>query len=129
MASSSNTCAIAGACATDDPLASALARAGGLQDSRADAKGVFIFRLEQADALDWPAKPTTTPDGRVPVIYWVDLLDPASFFVAQSFPVRNKDLIFVSNAPAAQFQKFLTIIGSIANPVLGMGNNATNIAR
>ncbi|EIF82350.1 capsular polysaccharide biosynthesis/export periplasmic protein WcbC, partial [Burkholderia pseudomallei 354a] len=41
-------------------LAQALARAGGLQDSRADAKGVFIFRLEDANALKWPTAPVRT---------------------------------------------------------------------
>ncbi len=103
-------------------LTQALARAGGLQDVRADARGVFIFRLEDANALDWPGKVVTTPDGKVPVIYQIDLKDPASFFVAQSFPVNNRDVLYVSNAPAAELQKFLNIVTSIAAPVLGVIN-------
>ena len=98
-------------------LAQALARAGGLQDARADARGVFIFRLEEANALDWPASVTTTPDGKVPVIYQIDLKDPASVFVAQGFPVNHRDLLYVSDAPAAELQKFLNIVGAIATPV------------
>jgi polysaccharide export outer membrane protein len=93
-------------------LAQALARAGGLQDVRADARAVFIFRLEDSKALDWATPPKTTPEGKVPVIYQMNLTDPASFFVAQSFPVHNKDVLYVSNAPAAQLQKFLTILTS-----------------
>ena len=103
-------------------LSQALARAGGLQDARADARGVFIFRLEDAAALDWPSKVVTTPDGKVPVIYQLDLKDPASFFVAQSFPVRHRDVLYVSNAPAAELQKFLNIVTAIAAPVLGVIN-------
>lgn len=103
-------------------LAQALARAGGLQDARADARGVFVFRLEAANALEWPAKVVTTPDGKVPVIYQIDLKDPASFFVAQSFPVNDRDVLYVSNAPAAELQKFLNIVTSIAAPVLGVIN-------
>ena len=58
-------------------LAQALARAGGLQDSRSDAKGVFIFRFEPANALKWPKQPAaTTPEGKVPVIYRIDLKNP-----------------------------------------------------
>jgi len=103
-------------------LSQALARAGGLQDTRADAQGVFVFRLEDAGALDWPGKVVTTPDGRVPVIYQIDLKDPASFFIAQSFPVNNRDVLYVSNAPAAELQKFLGIVSSILVPVLGVIN-------
>jgi polysaccharide export outer membrane protein len=103
-------------------LSQALARAGGLQDARADARGVFIFRLEEATALEWPGKVVTTPDGKVPVIYQLDLKDPASFFVAQSFPIRHQDVLYVSNAPAAELQKFLNIVTSIAAPVLGVIN-------
>ncbi len=100
-------------------LAQALARAGGLQDSRSDAKGVFIFRFEPANALKWPKQPAaTTPEGKVPVIYRIDLKNPNSFFVMQSFAVNNKDLLYVSNAPAAELQKFLNVVFSVAYPVL-----------
>lgn len=100
-------------------LAQALARAGGLQDTRADARGVFIFRFEPANALNWPKQPAaTTPDGMVPVIYRIDLKNPTSFFVMQSFAMNNKDLMYVSNAPAAELQKFLNVVFSVAYPVL-----------
>ena len=48
----------------------------------------------------------------------LDLKDPASFFAAQDFPMRHKDVVYVSNAPAAELQKFLNIVGSVAGPVL-----------
>lgn len=100
-------------------LAQALARAGGLVDSRASAQGVFVFRFEREDALAWPRQPVgTTPDGLVPVVYRLDMSDPASFFVMQSFPVANKDVVFVSNAPAAELQKFLNLVFSVVYPVL-----------
>ncbi|MFM0408770.1 polysaccharide biosynthesis/export family protein [Paraburkholderia dipogonis] len=100
-------------------LAQALARAGGLQDSRSDAQGVFIFRLEDAKALQWPTSPVrTTADGKVPVVYRVNLRDPNSFFVAQSFMMDNKDLLYVSNAPIAEVQKFLNVVFSVAYPII-----------
>jgi polysaccharide biosynthesis/export protein len=98
-------------------LAQALARSGGLNDTRADARGVFIFRFEDESALDFPASATMTPEGKVPVIYQVNLKDPASFFVAQSFPVKNGDVLYVSNAPAAELQKFMNIVVSAFYPV------------
>lgn len=107
-------------------LAQALARAGGLQDSRSDARGVFIFRFEDDKAVDWPTLPTMTPEGKVPVIYEVNLKDPASFLVAQSFPMQDKDVVFVANAPGTQFQKFLTLIVSSIYPVLSIVNATNN---
>lgn len=99
-------------------LAQALARAGGLQDSRSDARGVFIFRLESPNALDWPGgAPRTTPDGQVPVIYRLDLSSPEGFLTMQNFPIRNKDVLYVSNAPAAELQKFLNLVFSVIYPI------------
>lgn len=93
-------------------LAQALGRSGGLRDERSDARGVFIFRFEDPSALQWASKPSLTPEGKVPVVYRVDLKDPASFFVAQSFPIQDNDVLYVSNAPAAEMQKFLNIVTS-----------------
>ncbi len=105
-------------------LAQALARAGGLQDLRADARGVFVFRFEEPAALGLNAdsRAQTTPEGKIPVVYRVDLKDPATFFVAQGFPIRNKDVMYVSNASAAELQKFLNIVGSVVLPVVATRN-------
>lgn len=100
-------------------LAQALGRVSGLQDQRADVKGVFIFRLEDPMALDPTMRQAArlTPDGKVPVIYRINLKDPSSFFVAQSFPVHDKDVIYASNAPLADIQKFVGVITSTIFPV------------
>lgn len=105
--------------ATGLTLAQALGRISGLQDHRADLKGVFIFRLEDPSALHPAIRATAklTPDGRVPVIYRINMRDPATFFVAQSFPMRNRDVLYVSNAPLADFQKFVNVIYSTLLPV------------
>ncbi|MGY4830586.1 polysaccharide biosynthesis/export family protein [Sphaerotilaceae bacterium SBD11-9] len=100
-------------------LAQALARAGGLVDSRSDVHGVFVFRMEPQSALDWPRKPVaTTPDGMVPVVYRIDLNKPSSFFVMQSFAMNNKDIVYVSNAPASELQKFLNLVFTVVYPAL-----------
>ena len=41
-------------------LAQALARVGGLLDNRSDASGIYIFRLEEGDALPWKTPPART---------------------------------------------------------------------
>lgn len=100
-------------------LSQGLARSGSLLDQRSNPKGVFIFRFEPVGALAWPRQPVrTTPEGFVPVVYRIDLTDPTSFFVMQSFPIENRDVLFVSNAPANEMQKFLNLLFTVAYPVL-----------
>ncbi|MDD2464777.1 MAG: polysaccharide export protein [Desulfobulbus sp.] len=91
-------------------LSQALGRSGGLVSSQADARAVFIFRKENRDALHWKTSPKTTLEGLVPVIYQVNLKDPASFFIAQSFPIQDKDMLYVSTSPVIELQKFMSIL-------------------
>jgi polysaccharide biosynthesis/export protein len=100
-------------------LAQALARSGGMIDARSNARGVFIFRFEPKAALAWPHDPVmTTPDGMVPAIFRIDLSDPRSFFLIQSFPMENKDVLYVSNAPITEAQKALSVLFSVIYPIL-----------
>jgi polysaccharide biosynthesis/export protein len=106
-------------------LAQAIARVGGLQDQRANIKGVFIFRFETPEALtpELRSGAPLTPEGRIPVIYRIDMSDPATFFVMQSFPMRDKDILYVSNAPAVDFQKFVGLVSQLTFSVVGIVSN------
>ena len=100
-------------------LAQAIARSGGLIDSRSNARGVFVFRFEAKSALDWPQQPVrTTADGLVPTVFRIDLTDPESLFLIQNFPMENRDVLYVSNAPITEVEKFLNVLFSVAYPVL-----------
>ncbi|PCD03401.1 capsular biosynthesis protein [Sphingomonas spermidinifaciens] len=105
-------------------LAQALGRIGGLRDERADVRGVFIFRLEQPEALDpaVAASARRTAEGRVPVVYRLDMGQGTAFFTAQDFAIRDRDVIYVTNAPIADLQKFLNIVSSAAFSVTGINN-------
>lgn len=97
-------------------LAQALARSGGLNDMRADARGVFVFRFEDPELVEAEAATAKAADGTVPVVYQVDLRDPATFFVTQNFPIQNRDVIYVANSPSAEFEKFLRLVVMPLNP-------------
>jgi polysaccharide biosynthesis/export protein len=103
-------------------LSQALGRIGGLQDQRADPKGVFLFRWESAERMrgliDTPT--ATPPDGRIPVIFQVNLKQPETLFAAQSFAMRNGDVIFISNSPASDLQRFANLIASTVIPALSV---------
>lgn len=111
--------------ATGLTLAQAMGRAGGLQDGRADAKGLFLFRWEDPATLgSQPAGGVTREDGRVPVIYRVNMRDPATFFVMQHFAVRNDDLLYVSNSPTSDMQRFVGLVASTVFPIMAVENAA-----
>jgi polysaccharide export outer membrane protein len=102
-------------------LAQALARSGGLIDARSNVRGVFIFRFAPKSELDWPHQPVVTmPDGRVPAVFRIDLSDPRSFFLIQSFWIENGDIVYVSNAPVTEVQKFLNVLFGVAYPALAI---------
>jgi polysaccharide biosynthesis/export protein len=105
-------------------LAQALGRMGGIRDDRADIRGVFIFRLEERAAIDASglAVGKRTLDGRAPIIYRLNLADPTSFFTAQNFAVRNGDVVYVSNAPGADLQKFLTALSNVSLSTIAITN-------
>lgn len=105
-------------------LAQALGRVSGLQDQRADVRGAFVFRLENPAVLGLApgTEIRTTPDGKVPVIYRINLNDPSTFFVAQGFPIKDRDVLYVSNAPLADIQKFVGVVASSILPVITVGS-------
>ena len=106
-------------------LSQALGRIGGLQDDRADAKGVFLFRWENPRAVPVGAAAVglpVDPDGRVPVIYQADMKRPEMFFAAQRFQMRDGDVIYVANSRMAELQRFVNIIASSILPVATVRN-------
>jgi len=101
-------------------LSQALAKSRGLRDDLANPKGVFLFRHEPVSiiqALDQPIAPRE-PDGTSPVAYRFDFSDASSYLIADRFPVRDKDIIFVSDAGAVQVQKVFTLLQTVTGPVL-----------
>ena len=100
-------------------LAQALGRVAGLQDQKANVKGVFVFRFEVNDKISSEQSIIAgmRPSDKIPTIYRFNLKDPKSFFVAQNFHILNKDVLYVSNAPLADIQKFVNVISSTILPV------------
>lgn len=95
-------------------LAEALAQTGGLKDRLADAGGVFLFRYESAERLE---KAGVDLYGRdfteiVPTIYRLNFRQPQAFFMASSFMLKDKDVIYVANAPLVEFGKFMSLVVS-----------------
>ena len=104
-------------------LSQALGRIGGLQDDRADPRGVFLFRWERPDLLG-PLAQGLQPnaEGRVPVIYQADMKKADTYFAAQRFGMRDGDVIYVANSQLSDLQRFVNILASSVLPVATVRN-------
>ena len=97
-------------------LDEALAAAAGLSDQRADPAAVFVIRHEPA------AEALGLGRGGAPVVYNLDLSRPEAFFLARGFEMRDKDMIYVANAPMADLRKLFSTIGSFLSPTSQAAN-------
>ena len=110
-------------------LAEAVGRMGGLQDYSADARGVFVFRYAPLSELPPEKQSKWVEKGygdraEIPVVYRLNLADANSMFWMQRFPVKDKDVVYVSNAPMAEVRKFLSFVFS---PVVSGANSINNL--
>lgn len=81
-------------------LLEAMGTVGGLNDSRANKTGVYVFRMGDLQ---------NNPTARARV-FRLDLYQPVSIFLAQQFPVLPKDVVYITNAPLYEYDKILTSI-------------------
>lgn len=103
-------------------LAEGLAKVGGLVDGAADPAAVFLYRGEPCEVAQQLGIDCAKFQGPiVPVIYEINLRDPAGYFMATKFELRSKDVLFVSNAPAVEMNKamvfFQTVVGTVNDPI------------
>lgn len=106
-------------------LAGALGRAGGLDDQLADARSVLVFRLERpevAAALGITQPPS--PRG-VPVIYRLNLADPAGMFTAGQFLIQPEDVIYAPRSGSAEARAFFEFVQSISRVVYDVSVTST----
>ncbi len=108
--------------ANDLNILEAVALAGGGASDRSNAAGYFVFRYEEpeivADLLGSERfrqlrEKGMTPnrDGRFPIVYRLDMTRPDSLIVGQTFPIKSRDVIYVSRHPAVDIDRFLQLVG------------------
>jgi polysaccharide export outer membrane protein len=103
-------------------LAEAIAKTGGLKDDMADPASVFLYRGETRDIAQELGIDCSPFEGPIiPVIYVINFRDPAGYFLATTFEMRNKDVIYVANAYSVENTKFLNYLsrinGSVNDPI------------
>lgn len=101
-------------------LEEGVAKAGGLMDSKSDPDGVFLLRFEPPSIVHElaPERDLDRRERLIPVVYRLSLRDAKSYFLARSFRMRDKDVLYVANSTGAELQKFLNLIGTVTSPVI-----------
>ena len=108
-------------------LAEAVAKSGGLNDTLADPASVFIYRGEARKFAEQLGIDVSKFDSSViPVVYNINFRDPAGYFLATKFQMRNKDVVFTSNAIAVEQAKVMNYIrlvtATVNDPVVAATN-------
>lgn len=90
----------------------ALAQVGGLDATRADPTGVFVFREEPQEVARQVLGQPVTGDTRV--VYVLDLTAPNGMFMARDFRIRDGDSLYVTEASAVTWNRIIaTLTGTL----------------
>ena len=108
-------------------LAEAVGKAGGLNDALAEPAAVFLYRGEtRALAERLGIDCSRFPGPIIPVIYNVNLRNPEGYFLATKFQMRNKDVLYVSNATSVEIAKvlqyFRLTVATVNDPIVAAQN-------
>jgi len=92
-------------------LADALGAATGLDERRSDPSGVFVFRKGSPD-----------------LVFTFNLKDPSVIHLIQRFPIQGKDIVYVTEAPLARWNRLISQIlpTSISSAAVAASRFSTN---
>lgn len=106
----------------------ALAKAGGVLDSRADPAQVFLYRVVPKDTLvKLGVNVARFTSETVPVVFRANMRDPSALFAIQKFPMQDKDIIYITNADSVELLKFLNIVNSVSSTAAGVPSDAVSV--
>lgn len=88
-------------------LAEAVATAGGVNPGLGDPAAIFLFRYIQDEQ-----------GNEVPRVYHLNMMNAGTYFLAQRFPMHDKDVLYFGNAAANQPSKVIQLISQLFSPIL-----------
>ncbi|AXY42945.1 polysaccharide export protein Wza [Halomonas sp. JS92-SW72] len=100
-------------------LTTALARAGGVNESRAQPSGIFVVRAKAPDAAA----------DKVATVYQLDIRDATRLILGTRFPLEPQDVVYVTSAPLARWNNVISLLlpsvnlpGDVARSVDNVGD-------
>ena len=93
----------------DTSLTAVIAQSGGIDRLRANARGVFVFRGKGSLDTSEIDRPTDV------TVYQFELNQPAMYLLAQSFQMRDGDVLFVTQEPISRWND---TVAKLLSPVV-----------
>jgi polysaccharide biosynthesis/export protein len=90
-------------------LIEAIAMAGGANPVSGNARAIFVFRTNRAEAGQ-----------AVPVVYHFNMMNAGSYILAQNFQIKDKDVVYVGNASANQPSKLIQLLSQLFYPLVSL---------
>jgi len=92
---------------SDISLIEAIAASAGTHPQFGDPAAIFVFRY------------TTDGQGETkPVVYHINMMNAGSYFLAQRFGMRDKDVLYFGNSEANQPTKMIQLISQLFSPIM-----------
>lgn len=88
-------------------LTEAVATAGGVNPNIGNPAAIFLFRYVKNEQ-----------GVEVPMVYHLNMMKAGTFFLAQKFIIRDKDVLYFGNAAANQPSKLVQLISQLFSPIL-----------
>ncbi|MDW7747880.1 polysaccharide export protein [Halomonas sp.] len=79
-------------------LTDALSRAGGINEERGDASGIFVLR------------PHSLESDKLATVYQLDVSDATAYMMASRFPLEPSDVVYVTTAPLARWNRVISLL-------------------
>jgi len=112
-------------------LAEVIGQAGGLDDQRADSRGIYVLRHEHRNQLQ--PLGVTIPAAvaryeQIPTIYQFDMDSIDGIFAAQAFPIRANDIVLIANAQSVDLTKAFRLLTGATQQVSSTGSLANRLS-
>jgi polysaccharide biosynthesis/export protein len=95
----------------DISVLDAIALVGGLNATVSDPSGIFLFRKEPPEVAVQLSEKATVDQPRN-VAYLFDITEGSGMFLADQMKMRDDDILYVTDAPFARFQKVAGVLAS-----------------
>ena len=106
-------------------LLEGIAQVGGLNAGTADPTGVFIFRNEPVEIAS-QVLGRNDLQGTQRMVYVIDLTRPNGMFMARDFVIRDRDTLYVTEAPFTQWSKVISAITGTAGSASSLSSLASS---
>jgi len=90
-------------------LADAIGAATGLDERRSDPSGIFVFRKGNPDQ-----------------VFTLNLKDPAAMLLTQRFTIRGEDMVYVTEAPLARWNRLIMQLLPLSQAAYNLDRTTSN---